>query len=209
MKLNIFRHQFWHWSGLIIISLYLLITSALVTSPAVTNENILIALRLSSLTTAIAFWLVFATKSIIKLNYQAGSFLQENRRYLWLMATISHLIHLYQIFLYYQLGNSCPLMVWLITSPLWILMTLFAVVEIFQPQLLDGIISPDKSNESNKYWNFFYRFSLWYIWLVFTIAFSLGTIAKQLIFYNLPASILYLAAAIIPIVFWCQQKVKA
>ena len=203
MKTNIVRNNLWHWSSVVITSLYLLATSALVTSPVVTNENILIALRLSSLTTAIAFWLVFVTKSMIKLNYQIGSWLQENRRYLWLIATISHFIHLYQIYLYYQLGNTCPLPIWLITSPLWIFMGLFATIEIIQPKLLDRISSTDKST---KYWNWFYTFSNWYIWLVFTLAFSLGTIGKQLLFYNLPASILYLAGAIISIVFLWQKK---
>ena len=199
------QQTLWRWSGVLSVSIYMLITSALILSPTLTNENILIALRLSSLTTAIPFWLIFVTKPMMRIANDLGIFLQENRRYLWLIATISHFIHLYQIFLYYQLGNSCPLSIWFVTSPLWIFMALFSILEIFKPQLLDDIYRLDNL----KALRFFYSFSLWYIWLIFTFAFVLATIGKQLLFYNIPASILFVAGGIMYGILWWQNKKRS
>ena len=43
--MNSRQPMFWRWGGVLSVSIYMLITSALILSPAITHENILIALR--------------------------------------------------------------------------------------------------------------------------------------------------------------------
>ena len=202
--MNTYQQIVRRWGIVLGIGIYLLIASALTPYPELNNENILIALRLSSLTTAIPLWLIFITKPMLKMAPHSAVFLRENRRSLWLIATISHFIHLYQITLYYRLGNSCPLVIWLITSPLWIFMILISSAEILLPQLIDDL---DRL-EQLKWLQIGYTFSVWYIWLMFTLAFVLGSIGQQLLFYNLPASILFVSGAFMYVLVWWQKKIE-
>ena len=181
------------WSAVFIATAFMILTSSLILYPKITDENILTALRLSSLTTAIPFLLFFITKPLAVARNELGQWLQNHHRYLWLTLTISHLIHLYQIVLYYQLGESCPLIVWLVTSPLWIIMVIFSVIELIKPQLLD-LQTPENTP---KLLSLLYGIGIWYIWLIFTLAFGLGAVAKYIPFYNIPAFVLFLAAAIL------------
>jgi hypothetical protein len=125
------------WSGVLIGTVLMMLVSALtlIVYPKITIENVSIALRISSLITAIFFLLVFIAKPLTKINSELGNSIEHNRSYLWLVLTISHLIHLYQIWLYYQLGQSCPVFIWLATLPLWIITVVFAVIEIINPQI--------------------------------------------------------------------------
>ncbi|NEQ52662.1 MAG: hypothetical protein F6K11_21410, partial [Leptolyngbya sp. SIO3F4] len=116
-----------------IASIFMLLVSGLILYPEATDDNVLTALRVSSLTTAIPFLLVFIASSQSTITGDFGQWIGQNRRCLWLILTISHFIHLYQIYLYYQLGQSCPLTVWLATSPLWLIMVLFSAVELINP----------------------------------------------------------------------------
>ena len=143
------------------------------------------------MTTALPFLLVFVAGS--RSLGDLGQWLEKSRRYLWLILTISHIIHLYQIGLYYQLGQSCPLTVWAVTSPLWIIMVTFSGVDLINPQLFERIHQAETSITVRL----FHEIGIWYVWLIFTVAFSLGTATKHLLFYNIPALVLFLAAAII------------
>lgn len=200
--MEIQRRAFLEWSVVALATVFMLLASGLILYPKITNENILAALRLSSLTTAIPFLLVFIIKPLRAIADNLGRWLQNNRRYLWLILTISHFIHLYQIFLYYQLGESCPLTVWLVTSPLWILMAAFSAIEIAKPELIDRLYRSKK----NGLFNLFYGMGIWYIWLVFTLAFGLGSVAKHIPFYNVPAFIVFLAGAILYAIAWWRHK---
>ncbi len=188
------KQTFFQWSGVIVATVLMILMSGLILYPQPTNESVFIALRISSLTTAIPFLLIFIARSITTINAKIGQWLQNNRRYLWLTLTISHLIHLYQIWLYYQLGQSCPVTVWLVTLPLWIITVSFAVVEIINPQIFDRPVL-----------NWIYKVGVWYVWLIFTLAFGLGTVGNHLLFYNLPAFILFLAGAIFSGIVWWRR----
>lgn len=193
------------WSTVALAIIFMAFLSGLILYPKMTNENVLIALRCSSLTTAIPFIFVFWIKPLTKVKNDLGQWLQTHQRYLWLVLTSSHLIHLYQIFLYYQLGQSCPLLVWLVTAPLWIIMVIFSAVEVLKPQALDlnEKISPPSSLR------FWYQMGIWYIWLIFTIAFGLGMIDNHMLFYNLPAFILFLSSAIFYGMVEWQKRIAA
>ena len=180
------------WSGVLIATAFMMLASSLILYPKTTNENILTALRLSSVTTAIPFLLVFIAKPLTVMASDLGRWVQSNRCYLWIILTISHLIHLYQILLYYQLGQSCPLIVWALTSPLWIIMVLFSGLELSKPNFFQQIFQARQT----KVQTLLHGIGVWYIWLVFTLAFGLGAIARHLPFYNVPAFALFIAGAI-------------
>lgn len=187
------------WSGVLISTTFMILASGLILYPRLTTENILTALRLSSLTTAIPFLLVFLLQPLTVVADGLGGWVRDNRRYLWLTLTISHLIHLYQIGFYYQLRQSCPLTIWLITSPLWIIMVGISVIDIVKPQLCDRLSQATVP----KALNLLYGMSIWYVWLIFTIAFGLGAVAKHIPFYNVPAFVLFLSGAVLhAIVRW-------
>jgi hypothetical protein len=192
------QQTFLGWSGVLIATVLMMLSSGLILYPTITNENILTALRVSSLTTALPFLLIFVTGSLTIMTQDLGRWLQTNRRYLWLILTISHLIHLFQIFLYYQLGQSCSLTVWIVTSPLWIIMVIFSAIEISNSQLFAA--------HSQRLFRLLYSIGIWYIWLIFSLAFGLGAVAKHIPFYNIPAFVLFLAAAIINVITWWRQK---
>jgi hypothetical protein len=183
----------------------MILVSGLILYPKITDENILTALRFSSLTTAVPFLLFFIAQPLTTVSQELGGWIQNNYRYLWLILTISHLIHLYQIFLYYQLGQSCPLTVWLVTAPLWMIMVIFSGIELMKPQLVDSLYSAN----SPKLFSLLYHISLWYIWLIFTLAFGLGAIAQHIPFYNIPAFVLFLAGAIFYGIVWWRRKATA
>lgn len=182
------------WIGVAIAAILMILCSGLILYPIVTDDNILTALRVSSVTTALPFLLVFTAQPLARLTVGRGlgTWAQTNRRYLWLILTASHLLHLAQIALYYRQGQSCPWTVWAVTSPLWIIMVAFSGVEWVKPQQIDQVVTAAKSPLTLLYW-----LGNWYIWLVFALAFGLGAIGKHLVFYNLPAFVLFLAAAFI------------
>lgn len=191
-----YRHQrpSLGWGEVVIATVLMGLISGLILYPKATDESVLTALRVSSLTTALPFLLVFVSKPLVQLNVwrELGRWAQNYSATLWLILTLSHLLHLYQISVYYHLGNSCPWTVWLISSPLWIVMLAWSGVEIFQPQ---GI-SQFSRNQRSRGLMLSYAIGSWYIWLVFALAFGLGTLTKHLLFYNLPAFLLFVAAAI-------------
>ncbi|NEQ51178.1 MAG: hypothetical protein F6K11_13750 [Leptolyngbya sp. SIO3F4] len=72
-------------------------------------------------------------------------------------------------------------------------MVLFSAVELINPQLFDNLNQAETTTTVKR----LHAIGIWYVWLIFTVAFSLGSLAKHLMFYNLPAFILFIAAAII------------
>jgi uncharacterized membrane protein len=188
------------WTGVAIAAIFMVLVSGLILYPKPTAENILAALRFSSVTTALPFLLVFAVQPLVKVSRDFGEWIQSNRKYLWIVLTFSHLLHLYQIFLFYQLGQSCPVTVWAVTAPLWIFMVLFSGWELMKPEFFEPIDREATTQEfrlkTNKSINLIYGIGIWYIWLVFTLAFGLSAVAKHIPFYNIPALVLFLSAAI-------------
>lgn len=203
--MRIQRHSFLGWSGVFISAVFMILASGLILYPKITSENILTALRFSSVTTAIPFLLIFVTKPLTVITDEFGQWVLENRRYLWLTLTISHLIHLYQIVLYYQSGQSCPLTVWMVTTPLWVIMVFVSGTEILQPQLFNRLYQA----KAPRRLSLLYGIGIWYIWLVFTLAFGLGAVAKHIPFYNIPAFALFLAGAIINGIIWWRRRITA
>ncbi|MEL6814762.1 MAG: hypothetical protein AAFP03_08105 [Cyanobacteria bacterium J06598_3] len=180
-----------HGHLIAIATIFLVLSSALLLSNGVNNSSVLLSLRVSSLTTALPFLLVFAMQPMqrFQVTRKTGQWAQQHFRDLWVIAAISHLIHLAQLGLYYQLGQSCPPLIWAVTTPVWIILGLFAAISIFQPGWFSPRPRPQKA--------LLYEVGSWYVWLVFTVAFSLGSAAHHLLFYNLPAASLFVAAAVL------------
>ena len=189
------------WMLVAIATVAMLLTSGIILYPQANDTSILIALRVSAMTTAIPFLLVLVATPMPYINRPLGQGLQANRFSLWLIMTISHFIHLYQIWLYYQLGNSCPLLVWLVTAPLWIIMLSFSILNLFKPQFLEA----PKLGKSRI--NVLRGMGMGYIWLVFMLAFGLSAAANHMPFYNIPGVVLYAAAAIFcALMGWRKRK---
>ena len=194
-------------SGVAVISLAMFLFSGLILYPKVTNENILTALQVTSVTTALPFLLVFTAKplTLFSLSRNLGQWAQTNRSSLWLILTISHFLHLYQIWLYYQQGQSCPWYIWAITSPLWLIMGLFSAVELFNPQLFDRL----SRVHGNRGLKIVHGVGSVYIWLVFTLAFGIGTLEHHLLFYNGPAFVLFLSGLLSWPMMWLLRRAIA
>lgn len=195
-----------HWSLVLISSLSLVLLSALVLSNGLDEASILLALRVSSLTTALPFLLLFALEPLLRLGltHGIGQWIQQHQRDLWVFTAVSHLVHLVQIGLYYKLGQSCSLLVWLVTSPLWAILTLFGLAAMFQPSWLAPrtarttiFRSPTSGFPSAQTKALIYQIGSWYVWLIFTVAFGLGAASQHLLFYNLPAVVVFLAVAVL------------
>lgn len=119
---------------------------------------------------------------------KAGLWIQRYYRELWAITAVSHLIHLAQIRLYYTLGQSCPVLVWVVTLPMWLTILGIGSTAVFVPRWFDIFQSQNPR---------LYEIGSWYSWFVFTLAFSLGAATQHLLFYNLPAVILFIAAALL------------
>lgn len=195
-----------HWSLVLVASLFLLMLSALVLSNGLDEISVLVGLRVSSLTTALPFLLVFSLEPSLRFRplLGLGHWIQQHQRDLWVVAGVSHLIHLGQIGLYYKLGQSCPLLVWAVTAPLWIILTLSALAAMFQPSWLAPrtartsiFRSPSSGFPSAQTKAVVYQICGGYVWLVFTLAFVMGAATNHLLFYNLPAAALFLAVGLV------------
>lgn len=196
---------FLEWGTVAIATILMLVASGLILYPGMTLENLLTALRFSSFTTALPFLLLFVLQPLARTRADLREWLQHHHRNLWWILTISHLIHLYQIVLFYQLGKSCPWVIWLITSPLWIIMVTFSLIELRKPQLFDQIYQASAPRAITL----LHGIGIWYIWVVFTLAFGLGAIAHHIPFYNLPAFVLFLAGAIVSVTVWWKRRIAA
>lgn len=192
------------WVGVVVATLALFLTSHLILYPQPTPETLLLALRVTSLTTALPLWLVGVAGPIALVSRELAQWVQTHRRYLWLALTASHLIHLYQIALYYQVGQQCPPLVWAITIPVWGVMVGVAAVEWLRPQWIDGL--DQRTATLGGLW--LYGIALGYVWLVFTLAFGLGAIAHHLPFYNIPAFLLFLAGGILHVIAWIRRTAR-
>lgn len=169
----------------------LLLTSVLILQPSVNQQNILTALRVSSATTAIPFLILFALAPLDRPGSAARTWLLNHRTETWVILTLSHLLHLVQIGLYYRLGQSCPLTVWLVALPVWLVMVAVTLAEL---GVVPWLAAAAESDGPRGGW--LYQAGLWLVWLVFLLAFGLGTAARHLMVYNLPALVLFLAAAL-------------
>lgn len=180
----------WIESAIAILLIALLSNLSLYPEP--TSENVLIALRITSLTTALPLLLVAIARPLALVSRPWADWTQTYCRELWLVLTASHLVHLYQIGIYYQLGQQCPLVIWLLTVPVWGITILFSIVAIARPQWLKQPPSLGLKR--------LYGLGLGYVWAVFTMAFGLGAIARHLPFYNIPAFLLFLSGGALHLV---------
>lgn len=178
------------WSLIVLASLSMGLLSALVLSNGLDVSSVLLALRVSSLTTALPFLLIFSMRPLKRLKWtsEIGQWSQQYYRELWVITAVSHLIHLAQIGLYYTFGQSCPFLVWAVTIPLWLVVVSFAIIAIVRPTWFKNAQFQDVR---------LYKLGSWYVWLIFTIAFVLGAATQHLLFYNLPSAILFIASAIL------------
>ena len=81
----------------------------------------------------------------------------------------------------------------------------FSAIEVAKPQLWDNLYQ----TQAMAPLRLLHGIGIWYIWLVFMLAFGLSAVAKHIPFYNIPAFVLYLSAAILwEIVCW-RRKVAA
>lgn len=87
--------------------------------------------------------------------------------------------------------RGCPLTVWLVTIPVWLVMVAMTLVVLMLPHWLAG----GAPSSSRWAWTL-YVAGLWIVWLVFLLAYALGSAAGHLLAYNLPALVLFLAAAL-------------
>ncbi|MEM9216522.1 MAG: hypothetical protein AAGD25_19515 [Cyanobacteria bacterium P01_F01_bin.150] len=162
--------------------------------PQPTMDGVQLALRGTALTTSLSFLLFFVARPLILVNRRLMYWAQTYRPELWLILTASHLLHLYEISLYYQLGQQCPLVIWLATIPVWVITVLFAIIEIIRRGWFE------QTSFAGQKWMF--RIGLTYVWLIFTTAFGLGTIAQHLLIYNTPLFILFLAGSALHGIAW-------
>ena len=162
--------------------------------PQPTIDGVRLALRGTALTTALPFLLFFVARPLILVNRPLTHWVQSYRPELWLVLTASHLIHLYEIRVYYQLGQQCPLAIWLATIPVWGITVFFAILVIIRPAWFE------QTSFTRQKWMF--RIGLTYVWLIFTTAFGLGTIAQHLLLYNMPFFILFLAGGALHGMAW-------
>ncbi len=101
------------------------------------------------------------------------------------------------------MGQRCPAIVRAITSPLWLIMVLIVGVDLAQPTFLTRLFQVREFSTMKL----LYGIGVWYVWLVFTLAFGLGTVGKHILFYNLPAFLLFSAGAVLQgIVGWRRLK---
>ena len=180
------------WAAVGFAILLIALLSNLSLYPQTTAENVPIALRITSLTTALPLLLVFTARPLPLISRPLAQWVHAHYRELWLVLTASHLIHLYQIGLYYQLGQQCRLTVWLVTAPVWGITVIFAIVAIARPQWLE--------QPSSRGLKWLLGLGLAYVWGVFTLAFGLGAIARHLPFYNIPAFLLFLSGGALHII---------
>lgn len=80
---------------------------------------------------------------------------------------------------------------WLITIPVWLVMLAVTLVLLTRPHWLAG-----GAPSGSRWPGALYAAGLWIVWLVFLLAFALGSAAGKLLAYNLPALVLFLAAAL-------------
>lgn len=192
------------WFGVVVTTLAIFLMSHLILYPQPTPEALLLALRVTSLTTALPLWLVCVARPIALISRELAQWVQAHRRYLWLTLTASHLIHLYQIGLYYQVGQQCPFLVWAITIPVWGVMVAIAAIEWLRSSWIDELYQ-GTANASGAW---LYGIALGYVWWVFTLAFGLGAIDRHLPFYNMPAFLLFLSAAILQGIGWTRRHYR-
>ena len=181
--------------------LLIALSSNLSLYPQPTSDNVLIALRITSLTTALPLLWVFTAQPMALIFRSWAQWIQDHYRELWLVLTASHFIHLYQIGVYYQLGQRCPLTIWLFTAPVWGIMAIFSTIAIARPQWF--------KRPPSLALKWLLGLGVGYAWFMFAAAFGLGAIARHLPFYNIPAFLLFLSSGILHIIARSRRSLPA
>lgn len=189
------------WSLVIAASLFILLVSGLIFYVGVNEDSTRTVLRFTSVTSALPFLLVFLSKplSYFQRTQEFSQGTRDNRRYLWLTLTASHLVHLYAIFVFFQLKvKEIPGSVLWMGGIAYAIILIFGGIELVKPSLFDEA----RNSQSNSFINWIYGSGIWYVWLLFFLTYlgsatGLSALAQgRQMFYTIPGAIVFLAAAL-------------
>lgn len=199
------------WSLVIAASVFIVLVTGLIFYVGVDEQTTRTVLRFTSVTSVIPFLLVFIAKpcSYIQRIQYFSQWTDNNRRYLWLILSISHLVHLYGIFVFLQLKvQEVPGFIWLTGGIAYLVILIFAVVELVKPSLFDEV----SQGVGDNFTKLIYTSGIWYVWLYFFLAYvgsasGYSALAKgRQIFYTVPATIIFIAAALLHLIVKFQDK---
>lgn len=192
------------WSLVIAASIFILLASILIFYVGIDEKSTRTVLRFTSLTSAIPFLLVFMSKpfSYIQKTQEFSKWTQYNRRYLWLIFTASHLIHIYAIFVFFQLQvKEISGYIWWAGGIAYVIILIFATIELVSPNLFD-----EATLTKFRFLKLIYTSGIWYVWLIFLLTYvgtasSLSAVAKgRITFYTIPMIIIFLAIALLHLI---------
>ena len=199
------------WSLVIAASVFIVLVTGLIFYVGVDEQTTRTVLRFTSVTSVIPFLLVFIAEpcSYIQRIQDFSQWTENNRRYLWLILAVSHLVHLYGIFVFLQLKvQEVPDFIWLTGGIAYLVILIFAVVELVKPSLFDEV----SQGIGDNFTKLIYASGIWYVWLYFFLAYggaasgySALTKGRQ-IFYTVPATIILIAAALSHLIVKFQDK---
>lgn len=193
------------WSLVIAASVFIVLVTGLIFYVGVNEQTTRTVLRFTSVTSVIPFLLVFVSKpgSYIQKIQEFSQWIKNNRRYLWLILSVSHLVHLYAIFVFLQLKvKEVPSYIWLTGGIAYLVILIFAVVELIKPSVFDEV----SQGLGDSFTKLVYTSGIWYVWLYFFLAYvgaasgySALTKGRQL-FYTIPATIIFISAALLHLI---------
>ncbi|KST64524.1 hypothetical protein [Mastigocoleus testarum] len=199
------------WSLVIASSLFILLITGLIFYVGVNEQTIRTVLRFTSVTSVVPFLLVFVSKpcSYIQRLQEYSLWIENYRRYLWLILSISHLVHLFGIFVFVQLRvKQVPGYIWFTGGIAYLIIMIFAVMELVNSSIFDEV----SKGVSDSFSKLIYVSGIWYIWLYFLFAYvgaasgySPLTKGRQL-FYTIPAAIIFIATALLHVLVRIRYK---
>ena len=199
------------WSLVIASSLFIVLITGLIFYVGVNEYTTRTVLRFTSVTSVIPFLLVFISKpcSYIQRIQEFSRWVENNRRYLWLTLSISHLVHLFGIFFFVQLQvKQVPNYIWFTGGIAYLVIMMFAVMELVNPSIFDEV----SKGISDSFSQLIYVSGIWYIWFYFLFAYvgaasaySPLTKGRQL-FYTIPAAIIFIATALLHVLVRIRYK---
>lgn len=199
------------WSLVIAASVFIMLVTGLIFYVGVNEQTTRTVLRFTSVTSVIPFLLVFVSKpgSYIQKIQEFSQWAEKNRRYLWLILSISHLVHFYAIFVFLQLNiKEVPGYIWLTGGIAYLIILIFAVVELVKPSVFDEV----SQGLGDSFTKLVYTSGIWYVWLYFFLAYigaatgySALTKGRQ-IFYTIPATIIFISAALLHLIVKFRDK---
>lgn len=199
------------WSLVITSSVFIVLVTSLIFYVGINEQTTRTVLRFTSVTSVIPFLLVFLSKpcSYIPIIQEFSRWINRNRRYLWLILSFSHSVHLYGIFVFLRLKvKEVPGFIWLTGGLAYLIILMFAVIELVNPSLFQRV----SEGVSDSFTKLIYATGIWYIWFYFLLAYvgaasGYSALSKgRQIFYTVPATIILLVSALLYLVVKFQDK---